>query len=101
SRRHSVRSPPACSSPTPRRGSPSWRSPHRSSSPRSSARSAPRSATCLRSKLLPQQPVDDLRVRLASGLLHDLADEEAEHALLAPAVGLDLLRVGDEYRVDD
>ena len=41
-------------------------SPRRSSSPRSSGRSAPRSATCLASlQLLPQQLVDDLRVGLA------------------------------------
>ncbi len=34
--------------------------------------------------------VDDARVGLAAGLLHHLADEEAEQALLAAAVLLDL-----------
>ena len=61
---------------------------------------SPRFATCLASKLLPQQPVDDLRVGLALRLLHHLADEEAEHALLAAAVGLDLLRVRGDHGVD-
>ena len=41
--------------------------------------------------------VDDARVGLAAGLLHHLADEEAEQALLAAAVLLGLLRVrGDD-----
>src|SRR5207245_9903096 len=34
-------------------------------------------------------------------LAHHLADEEAEHSLLAAAVRLDLLRMGGEDRVDD
>ena len=38
---------------------------------------------------------------LPAGLAHHLADEEAEHALLAAAVRLDLLRVGGEDGVDD
>src|SRR5665647_2258596 len=49
---------------------------------------------------LAEQRVDDLRVRRALRLLHHLPDEEAEHALLAAAVGLDLLRVRCEHRVD-
>src|SRR5665647_1614219 len=48
---------------------------------------------------LAEQRVDDLRVRRALRLLHHLPDEEAEHALLAAAVGLDLLRVRCEHRV--
>ena len=57
-------------------------------------------ARALRLQLLPKQPVDDLRVGLALRLLHHLADEEAEHALLAAAVGLDLLRVRGDDGVD-
>ena len=51
------------------------------------------SRTFLRAELLAQQPVDDLRVRLALRLAHHPADEVAEHALLAAAVCRDLVRV--------
>ena len=40
-------------------------------------------------------------IRLAAGLLHHLADEEAEQALLAAPVRLDLAGVGGEDRVDE
>src|SRR6185436_3854632 len=43
----------------------------------------------------------DARIRAAAGLLHHLADEEAEEALLAAAVLLDLPRVGSEDPVDE
>src|SRR5262249_10300936 len=51
-------------------------------------------------QFLPQALVDDLRVRLAPGLLHHLADEEAEQALLAATVRLDLGLVLAEDPVD-
>src|SRR5262249_38756424 len=75
-------------------------SPRRSSLPPCSARSATRSGTCLASQLLPQKLVDDLRISLALRLAHHRADEEAEHALLAAAVRLDLLWIRREDRVD-
>src|SRR5262249_17511663 len=55
----------------------------------------------LRVELLAQQLVDDLRVRLALRLLHHLAHEEAEHALLAAAIRLDLCRARIEDAVDE
>ena len=52
-------------------------------------------------ELLAQPLADDARVGLAAGLLHHLADEEAEQALLAAAVLLDLAGVRGDHRVDD
>src|SRR5262245_50795755 len=54
-----------------------------------------------RAELLAQRLVDLLRVRFAARRFHDLADEEAEHLLLAGAELLDLRGVrrddlGDE-----
>ena len=71
----------------------------RDAEPRRSAthRASTSSTTCLGLKLLPQESVDDLRVGFALRLLHHLADEEAEHALLAAAVGRDLIRVCGEH----
>src|SRR5689334_6705869 len=46
-----------------------------------------------RAKLPAQRVVDLLRIRLAARRFHDLADEEAEHLLLAGAELLDLRRV--------
>src|SRR4029453_5125532 len=74
------------------------------------AGAAPRRRTSSRPKpaqepygvgLLPQELVDELRVRPALGLLHHLADEEAEKALLAGAVRLDLIRVRGQHLVDE
>ncbi len=55
--------------------------------------------SCL--QLLTEELVDDLGIRLPAGLLHHLADEEAEQALLAAAVRLDLAGVGGEDGVDE
>src|SRR4051812_47308515 len=49
----------------------------------------------------PEELVHDLRVCLALRPLHHLADEEAEHSLLAAAEGLDLGRMGGDDLVDD
>src|SRR5262249_57581307 len=54
----------------------------------------------LRPQLLAQPLVDDLWVRLALGLAHHLADEEAEQALFAAAIGLHLRLVLAEDPVD-
>src|SRR3954468_7713981 len=63
-------------------------------------RASTSSTTCLRLQLLPQEPIDDLRVGLALRLAHHLPDEEAEHALLAAAVGRGLARVRGDDRLD-
>ena len=55
----------------------------------------------LAGELLADEVGDDARVRLALRLLHHLADEEAEEALLAAAVGGDLARVLLQDPVDD
>src|SRR5215208_3748383 len=55
----------------------------------------------LRAQFLADPLVDDLRVRLALRLLHHLADEEAEQALLAAPERGDLARVRVEDLVDD
>src|SRR4029078_12693348 len=59
------------------------------------------STPCLRGELRPDELVDRARVRPALRLLHHLPDEEAEQALLAAPVLLDLRRVRGENRVDD
>ena len=46
----------------------------------------------------PQELVDQLRVRLALGLLHDLADEEAEHLVTPLPELLRLTGVGGDHR---
>src|SRR5262245_56662722 len=48
-----------------------------------------------------QQLLHELRVRLAAGLLHDLADEEAEHAFLAAPELRDLVGMARDDLVDD
>src|SRR5215211_8719565 len=52
-------------------------------------------------ELLADQLVHDLRISPALGAAHDLADEEAEQALLPAAVRLDLARMCREHLVDD
>src|SRR5438034_1018353 len=59
-----------------------------------------RGSRASRVQLLAHPLVHDLRVRLPARLLHHLAHEEAEQALLAAAVGLDLLLVLAEDPVD-
>src|SRR5437879_13097173 len=54
----------------------------------------------LLSQLLGKQIVYELLVRLALEGFHDLADEEAYHALLAGAVVLDRVGVGGDPRVN-
>src|SRR2546421_1321152 len=51
-------------------------------------------------ELLAHQLVDDLGIRPSLGLLHHLADEEAEQTLLAAAERLDLSRIGGQDPVD-
>src|SRR5438552_2662459 len=51
-------------------------------------------------QLFAQPLVDDLGVRLASGLFHHLADEEPQQPLLAAAIGLDLPLVLAQDSVD-
>src|SRR6266403_3928147 len=58
------------------------------------------STTSLCAKLLPQQPVDDLRIGFPLRLLQHLADEEAEYALLAAAIRRNLIRVRHDDGVD-
>src|SRR5579859_3895990 len=58
---------------------------------------ADRTPSALSAELLLEALADNARVGLAAGFLHHLADEEAEQALLARAVGLDLAGVrGDD-----
>ena len=52
-------------------------------------------------ELLADELADRARVRLAAGLLHHLADEEAEQALLAALVGGDLAGIRVEDPGDD
>src|SRR5581483_742916 len=54
-----------------------------------------------RRQLLTDELVDDLRIGLALRLLHHLADEEAEQALLAAAEGLDLAGVRGQDPLDE
>src|SRR5258708_28440636 len=55
----------------------------------------------LSAELLLEALADNARVGLAAGFLHHLADEEAEQAFLAAAVGLDVAGVRCDDPVDE